>query len=321
MEQRESPGATPNRFPDRLLRAFLEHLGSERRLSGRTLEAYRRDLESLTGFCESAGVSSWEGVRAEHIRGFAAQAHRSGLSPRTIQRRLSGARTFFNYLIRERSVSANPAVGVNAPRTTVRLPKAFDVDRVGRLLDISGEEPLTVRDRALMELIYSAGLRLSEVTSLNVRDLDRNDRTARVLGKGNKTRIVPVGKVALEAISVWVRVRRELVRADESALFVSARGGRMSPRSVQSRLALWAQRQATGHVHPHMLRHSFATHLLESSGDLRAVQELLGHADISTTAVYTHLDFQHLAKIYDQAHPRAHRPRPARRPAGRKSPE
>ena len=294
------------------LGGFLQHLRVERRLSAATEAAYRRDLASLAVYCHEVWVSSWEGVRAEHIRGFAAHVHRNGLSPRSIQRRLSAIRSLFNYLIREHQVTTNPAVGIAAPRTGSRLPKTLDVDRVGRLLAISGEEPLDLRDRALMELLYSSGLRLSEVTGLDLGDLDRSDGTATVVGKGSKTRIVPVGRIALDAISAWLRVRRGLAHVDTSALFVSQQGRRMSARSVQSRLARWAQIQGTGHVHPHMLRHSFASHLLESSGDLRAVQELLGHANISTTAVYTHLDFQHLAKIYDQAHPRAHRSRSCR---------
>jgi integrase/recombinase XerC len=211
-----------------------------------------------------------------------------------------------NFLVETGELKANPAVHVQAPKPSRRLPATLDADQVASLLAIEGDEPLTVRDRAILELFYSSGLRLAELVSLNLGDVDAHDRTVRVTGKGSKTRIVPVGRHALEALAAWLKVRPELAPHGEAALFVSRNGRRISHRAVQERVSHWARRQSavTG-VHPHMLRHSFATHVLESSGDLRAVQEMLGHASLSTTQVYTHLDFQHLAHVYDQAHPRA----------------
>jgi integrase/recombinase XerC len=221
---------------------------------------------------------------------------------------LSALRSFFNFMLRERALDANPAVGVQAPKARKRLPETMDVDLMARLLEFRTDTQLGVRDKAIMELFYSSGLRLAELVGLNLGDVDRGDRTVRVLGKGNKTRIVPVGKHALDAVARWLKERVTLAVGDERALFVSNRGARLGPRAIQKRVAAWARHQGLGrHVHPHLFRHSFATHLLESSQDLRGVQELLGHANISTTQVYTHLDFQHLAKIYDAAHPRARR--------------
>ncbi|NQV85451.1 MAG: tyrosine recombinase XerC, partial [Woeseiaceae bacterium] len=237
---------------------------------------------------------------------FSASCYRKGLSARSIQRRLSACRTFFRYLIREKHVNKNPVTGVSAPKGKKRLPGNLDADRMARLLDISGQGPLVDRDRAILELLYSSGLRLSELTDLNCGDVDMSDATVRVTGKGNKDRIVPVGRKALQALRQWDLSRVQLAAADEKALFVSSRGTRISTRSVQARVTYWARRQGIDtKVYPHLFRHSFATHLLESSHDLRAVQELLGHANIATTQVYTHLDFQHLAQIYDQTHPRA----------------
>jgi integrase/recombinase XerC len=239
---------------------------------------------------------------------FAAAEFRQGASPRTIQRRLSALRSFFNFMLRERALEANPAVGVQAPKASKRLPQTMDVDLMTRLLEFRADTELSVRDKAIMELFYSSGLRLAELVGLNLGDVDRGDRTVRVLGKGSKTRVVPVGKHALDAIARWLKERPAMAANGELALFVSARGDRLGARAIQKRIAGWARRQGLGrHVHPHLFRHSFATHLLESSQDLRGVQELLGHANISTTQVYTHLDFQHLAKIYDAAHPRARR--------------
>jgi integrase/recombinase XerC len=225
-----------------------------------------------------------------------------------VQRRLSAARSFFEYLLREGVVERNPAVDIAAPKSDKRLPATVDADRMARLLETAGDETLTLRDRALMELLYSSGLRLSELVGLDVADLDLADRTVRVTGKGGKTRVVPVGRHAVAALSRWLRRRTDLARPGEQALFLSERKARMSARAVQARVSHWAMRQGVGvKMHPHVFRPSFATHLLESSGDLRAVQELLGHADVSTTQVYTHLDFAHLARVYDQAHPRARR--------------
>jgi integrase/recombinase XerC len=221
---------------------------------------------------------------------------------------LSALRSFFNFMLRERALDANPAVGVQAPKAPKRLPETMDVDLMTRLLEFRADTELSVRDKAIMELFYSSGLRLAELVGLNLGDVDRGDHTVRVLGKGSKTRVVPVGKHALDAIGRWLKERAALAASGEQALFVSARGDRLGARAIQKRIAGWARHQGLGrHVHPHLFRHSFATHLLESSQDLRGVQELLGHANISTTQVYTHLDFQHLAKIYDAAHPRARR--------------
>jgi integrase/recombinase XerC len=287
---------------------FLAHLSVERRLSAHTDTSYRADLQRFVAHCDRGHVRSWRAVDSQHVRMFAAAEFRQGSSPRTIQRRLSALRSFFNFLLRERALESNPAVGVQAPKARKRLPETMDVDLMTRLLEFRTDTQLGVRDKAVMELFYSSGLRLSELVGLNLGDLDRGDRTVRVLGKGRKTRIVPVGKHALDAIARWLKERATLAATGEQALFVGARGERLGPRAIQKRIAGWARQQGLGrHIHPHLFRHSFATHLLESSQDLRGVQELLGHANISTTQVYTHLDFQHLAKIYDAAHPRARR--------------
>ena len=285
---------------------FIQHLAYERRLSPQTCKNYRHDLESLLAFRESSGVDSWDKMDSEHFRAFSASSYRKGLSARSIQRRLSACRTFFRYLIREKHVEVHPVTDISAPKGKKRLPENLDADRMARLLDIQGKGPLVDRDRAILELLYSSGLRLSELTGLNCGDVDMMDATVRVTGKGNKDRIIPVGRQALQALRQWEQSRLLLAGNDEKALFVSNRGTRLSTRSVQARVSHWARRQGIDtHVYPHLFRHSFATHLLESSHDLRGVQELLGHANISTTQVYTHLDFQHLAQIYDQTHPRA----------------
>lgn len=285
--------------------SFVRHLEKERRLSPHTVNAYRRDLGALADFCERTSLRL-ESLDSYGIRRFAAECHRRGASPRSIARRLSAVRRFFAFLIRAQVVTSNPALTVQAPKPSRRLPSTLDADQVASLLALAGEDQLTVRDRAMLELFYSSGLRLAELVGVDVTDLDLPDRTVRVTGKGSKTRVLPVGRHALEALAAWLAIRGTLARAEENALFVSRRGTRLAPRTVQARLKHWARRQGTPvSVHPHMLRHSFASHMLESSGDLRAVQELLGHASISTTQVYTHLDFQHLAQIYDKAHPRA----------------
>jgi len=285
---------------------FIRHLEYERQLSPLTCKNYRRDLLTLAAFCEQSGVNSWGDLDSEHVRAFSASCFRKGLSARSIQRRLSAARTFFRYLIREKEVSKNPVSAVSAPKGKKRLPGNLDADRMARLLDIPGDGAIVDRDRAILELLYSSGLRLAELTDLNVGDVDIHDATVRVTGKGNKDRIVPVGRQALKALRQWYTTRGDLANADEKAIFVSNRGTRISKRSVQARVKHWARHQGLdANVYPHLFRHSFATHVLESSHDLRGVQELLGHANISTTQVYTHLDFQHLAQIYDQTHPRA----------------
>ena len=286
--------------------AFARHLEFERRLSRETCKHYRRDIDALRSWCEENGIDRWPDLDSEHVRSYSAACFRRGLSPRSIQRRLSAARTFFRYLLREKHVRHNPVQSVSAPKGARRLPGNLDADRMARLLDIPGDGPLVDRDRAILELLYSSGLRLAELTDLDLGDVDVGDATVRVTGKGNKDRIVPVGSRAMQALSRWQASRASLAGPDEPALFVSNRGTRLSRRSVQARVDHWARRQGLdARVYPHLFRHSFATHLLESSHDLRGVQELLGHANISTTQVYTHLDFQHLAQIYDKTHPRA----------------
>jgi len=287
---------------------FIHHLKYERRLSELTCKHYRRDLEALLGYCDDNKVTAWGDLDSEHFRSWSATCFRRGLSPRSIQRRLSATRTFFRYLLREKHVKSNPVVSVSAPKAGKRLPGNLDADRMARLLDIPGDSAIINRDRAVLELLYSSGLRLAELTDLDCGDVDHQDATVRVTGKGNKDRIVPVGKHALRALAKWHKSRGEMAAVDERALFVSNRGTRLSRRSVQARVMHWARHQGIDtKVSPHLFRHSFATHLLESSHDLRGVQELLGHANIATTQVYTHLDFQHLAQIYDQTHPRARR--------------
>jgi integrase/recombinase XerC len=287
---------------------FFEYLSVERRMSPHTDSNYRRDLKRFIGHCDRNDIADWQHVDGQHVRSFAAAEHRQGSSPRSIQRRLSAIRSFYNYLLRESVVKLNPAVDVQAPKAKQRLPSTIDVDQMTRLLSFRTDEELSVRDKAMMELFYSSGLRLSELVNLDLMDIDLADRTVRVLGKGNKTRVVPVGRHAVDAITRWLQERTKLANVGNTALFVGVRGERINPRSVQKQVAAWARSQGLGvHVHPHMFRHSFATHLLESSHDLRGVQELLGHANIATTQIYTHLDFQHLAKIYDAAHPRARR--------------
>ncbi len=291
---------------DPLVEKFLQHLALERRLSPRTIDAYRRDLADFLKWHPHQDRLDWNTLHQSEIRSYAAQRHRQGLSAKSLQRRLAALRSFFRFLNREGLGQQNPAIGVRAPKVKRKLPATLDVDQLGHLLELPGETPLDLRDQAIMELLYSSGLRLAELVSIDLHSLDHNDAMLEVTGKGSKTRRLPVGRKALEAVDQWLKVRGELAGAGETALFVSQRGGRLSARSVQSRLALRAREQGSPrHVHPHMLRHSFASHLLESSGDLRAVQELLGHTDISTTQIYTHLDFQHLAEVYDQAHPRA----------------
>ncbi len=285
---------------------FIGHLKYERRLSDLTCKHYRRDLDALVAYCDDEGIRNWADIDSEHIRAYCAKIFRRGLSPRSIQRRLSASRTYYRYLTREKHVKRNPIEGVSAPKSGKRLPNNLDVDRMARLLDIQGDGPIVDRDRAILELFYSSGLRLAELTDLDCDDIDTQDATVRVTGKGNKDRIVPVGRQALKALATWYKTRPDIAPTSEKALFVSNRGTRLSPRSVQSRVAHWARRQGIdSKVYPHLFRHSFATHLLESSHDLRGVQELLGHTNISTTQIYTHLDFQHLAQIYDETHPRA----------------
>ena len=294
------------------IKRFITHLNTERRLSAHTASAYQHDLGEFSGYCTQHDISDFSSVDNLHVRSFAASEHRRGIGPRSIQRRLSSLRSFFNYLIRERQLKLNPAQDVRAPKAPKRLPVTLDADQMARLLAFRADAELDKRDKAIMELFYSSGLRLAELVGLNLRDIDLPDRTVRVLGKGSKTRVVPIGRFAIGALQDWLSERSVLPLQDAEAVFVSRQGKRLTPRAIQLRVAGWARKQGLSqHLHPHMFRHSFASHLLESSQDLRGVQELLGHANISTTQVYTHLDFQHLAKIYDAAHPRARSKKPA----------
>ena len=298
---------------------FLETLRVQRRMSPHTLAAYRRDLEALAA---AAGSTPIDRIAGADLRGFVARMHAGGLSGASLARRLSAWRSFYRWLGQQQRVASNPVVGIRAPRRAKRLPKALAPDQAVRL---AGHEtdgsPLALRDRAMVELLYSSGLRLAELVGLDWRHfpavgnapassswIDPESRLVTVLGKGGKTRAVPIGTAALDALRHWLIARAQVRNVDPRALFVSERGRRIAPRSVQQRLALLARKLGLGvHVHPHVLRHSMASHVLQSSGDLRAVQELLGHANISTTQIYTRLDWQHLAQAYDAAHPRARR--------------
>lgn len=285
---------------------FVHYLRYERRLSDHTVNGYQRDLMRASQWCGERAIHRWQDLKQHHVRDYLASRHRNGISGKSLQRELSVLRSLYRYLIREGETDENPVQGIRAPKVKRRLPATLDADQLGRLLDVSGHSPLELRDLAMMELFYSSGLRLAELVSLELRDISTSDPTLVVTGKGAKTRHLPIGRMAQLALQRWMNVRPQLAAADETALFVSNRGTRIHPRSVQQRIARWAETNGAAlHVHPHMLRHSFASHLLESSGDLRAVQELLGHADISTTQIYTHLDFQHLAQVYDNTHPRA----------------
>ena len=290
------------RSPNAIAR-YLAHLRNERRLSPHTVEAYRRDSALLQSLAADRPI---EAARTADIRRFVATLHGRGLSPRSLARVLSSWRGLYDWLARNRAVPANPCQGVRAPKAPKRLPQTLSPDEAVALVSLEDPTPLGRRDRAIFELAYSSGLRVSELTGLDVEAIDAATGEARVLGKGAKTRIVPVGRAALAAIAAWLPERAKLARAGETALFVGLSGRRIAPREVQRRIKLWAAAAGIAvDVHPHMLRHSFASHVLQSSGDLRAVQEMLGHASIASTQVYTHLDFQHLAKVYDAAHPRA----------------
>ncbi|HZV55037.1 MAG TPA: tyrosine recombinase XerC [Rhodocyclaceae bacterium] len=284
--------------------AFLAELAHQRRASPHTLAAYGRDLARLTGL---AGGSALTDLQPHQFRRFVMQLHGQGLVARSLARSLSAWRAYYRWLARRGVIARNPCDGLRAPKQPKNLPKALSIDQSQALLDAPADTLLAVRDKAMFELSYSSGLRLSELAGLDVAGgLDLAEGTVTVTGKRGKTRIVPLGAKAATAIRAWLDHRHELAPAAEPALFVGRRGNRLNPRTIERRLDTWARRQGLGlHVHPHMLRHSFASHLLQSSGDLRAVQEMLGHANICTTQIYTHLDFQHLAKVYDAAHPRA----------------
>jgi len=285
---------------------FIDYLAAERMFSGHTLSNYRRDLDQLAVYCSQQSLSQWLDLDTRLLRRYIAQQHSRGLSGKSLQRKLSACRSFYRYLIREGRLTSNPALAVNAPKSAKKLPKPLDVDQLSEMLNQPACDPLEIRDLAILELFYSSGLRLAELVSLDLNHLDLRGASLRVTGKGRKTRQLPIGHQAMTALDQWLPIREQLTTPEQTALFVSQRGSRLGPRAIQLRLKRWGLATGTqGKLHPHRLRHSFASHLLESSGDLRAVQELLGHADISTTQMYTHLDFQHLAEVYDNAHPRA----------------
>jgi len=289
---------------------FIQMLRSEKYYSAHTCSNYRRDLNLFLGHLLSQDIEDWAQVGYADVSSFAAKRHRQGRKSRTIQRELSSIRSFYQFLILNTVVAKNPALEVSAPKPGKPLPKTCDAETIDRLLQLNDDsDPLLVRDVAIFELIYSSGLRLAELVNIDLDDIDLAQQQLVVTGKGNKTRYLPVGSKAVGAVKRWLKLRPDYSKhANLPALFLSQQGKRISPRNVQSRLNQLIQRQALAqHISPHMLRHSFATHLLESSSDLRAVQELLGHVNIATTQVYTHLDFQHLAKVYDAAHPRARR--------------
>ncbi|HGX92803.1 MAG TPA: tyrosine recombinase XerC [Candidatus Tenderia sp.] len=290
--------------------AFLRYLTHEKRYSPHTIAGYRRDLDRFCKFLTSREIDDFNAVTPTLVRQFITQRHADGLSGKSLQRLLSSIRGLYRLQIREGLGSSNPAKDISTPKPPKRLPKTLEIEQVEQLLNLPANTPLAIRDLAIMELFYSSGLRLAEIASLDLHDVDSASALVRVTGKGSRQRIVPVGSKALEALKNWKQQRATLANDDESALFVSRKGGRLGHRAIQRRLDHWARHQGLDqHVHPHRLRHAFATHMLQSSGDIRAVQELLGHANISTTQIYTHLDFQHLAQIYDQAHPRAKRKR------------
>ncbi len=290
-----------------VLDAYFQHLRSERQVSPHTLDGYRRDLLKVTDYCDRQQVRQWSELKAHHVRQLIADQHRRGLSSRSLARLLSSLRGLYRYLNQEGHCSHDPAAGLSAPKGEKLLPRLLDTDRAMQLLDGGIEDDfIGHRDQAMLELFYSSGLRLSELVGLDLDQLDLPAGLVQVQGKGNKARVLPVGRKAREALQAWLPLRA-LSNPADGAVFVSEQGRRLGARAVQLRVRQAGVRELGQHLHPHMLRHSFASHMLESSQDLRSVQDLLGHADIGTTQIYTHLDFQHLAKVYDQAHPRAKR--------------
>ncbi|MFA6015163.1 MAG: tyrosine recombinase XerC [Gallionellaceae bacterium] len=290
------------------LQGYLAYLNNERHYSPLTAENYARDIRRLLAL---AGETPLTGLKSHHIRRYIAQLHGSGLSGRSLARVLSAWRGFYAYLMRDHACPVNPCMGLRAPKSPKNLPHALSPDEAVKLVNADAATPVEMRDKAMFELLYSSGLRLAELVDLDPVDMDFLDASVRVTGKGSKTRIVPLGSHAITALQAWLKVRSQLAKPDEPALFVGKNGARIAHRTVQLQLRNWGIKQGiSSGVHPHLLRHSFATHVLQSSGDLRAVQEMLGHASISSTQVYTHLDFQYLSKIYDGAHPRAKKKTP-----------
>lgn len=290
--------------------AYLRYLRVERQLSPLTISNYQRQLQVICDFFKAASLNDWSQLTPVHIRAMAAASRREGLKASSLALRLSSLRSFLDWQVSQGLLVANPAKGIATPRAGRPLPKNIDVDSVNQLLSIDLNDPLSVRDRTMLEVMYGGGLRLSELVNLDCQHLELESGEVWVMGKGSKERRLPIGRTAIEWLERWLAMR-ELFLPEDQAVFISQQGKRISTRNVQKRFAQWGVLQGiTTHVHPHKLRHSFATHMLESSGDLRAVQELLGHANLSTTQIYTHLDFQHLASVYDAAHPRAKRGKP-----------
>lgn len=291
--------------------AFLSHLKIEKRASQHTISNYARDLSVLQDYCHQHQISDWQALQPHHLQTCISLRYQQNISSRTIQRLLSATRTFYDYLIETNRCDHNPGRHVKAPRASRSLPKTLDVDQLNGLLNQPARTELEIRDLAILELFYSSGLRLSELANLDIADLELNEKTVFVRhGKGNKSRIVPVGRYAIKAIRRWLGIRSQFIKTESTqpnqALFLSQHGKRLAARSIQERIKHWCLKHGFNQlIHPHMLRHSFASHMLESSGDLRAVQELLGHSNINTTQIYTHLDFQYLSDVYDKAHPHA----------------
>ncbi|MEQ1558033.1 MAG: tyrosine recombinase XerC [Methyloglobulus sp.] len=294
-----------------MLSGFLDQLKYEKRASLHTVANYRRDIEGLARYCQEKEILNWSDLKQNDIRAHIAARHRKGMGSKSLQRELSAIRSFYTFMLKNGLTESNPAQHIKAPKQARKLPKVLDVDQINGLLEAGTSSPLEIRDLAMFELFYSSGLRLSELRALNVNDLDLHDRSLIVLsGKGDKSRVLPIGSKAVQAINNWLQERAKNTTIADNALFVTSKGKRLAQRSIELRLEQWCKKKGLQeHVHPHMLRHSFASHLLESSQDLRAVQELLGHSNIGTTQIYTHLDFQHLAKIYDESHPRAKKKR------------
>ena len=285
---------------------FFQYLQSERHYSPHTLSNYRRDISGFIAHCEQLEITDWRNIDSQQVRDYVARLHRQGQSGRTLQRLLSSLRSLFRHLLKQQKLRANPATGLRAPKSPKKLPEVLSPDALNHLINIKTKDPESFRDRAIMELFYSCGLRLSELTGLNLDSIHWGEQILVVLGKGNKQRRVPFGNKARDALQHWLKQRALIVAENENAVFISLKGVRIAPRSVQAQLKKRAKEKGMfQRIYPHLLRHSFASHILESSGDLRAVQELLGHANLSTTQIYTHVDFQHLANVYDAAHPRA----------------
>ncbi|MFT6986884.1 MAG: integrase/recombinase XerC [Psychromonas sp.] len=291
-----------------LIERYLNHIASQRGLSPVTIKNYQRNLAEFVEMLEQKQINNWSDLDSHNVRLMVKQLHQKGIKARSIATKLSALRSFLSHLVQFELLTNNPAKGVAAPKLDKPLPKNISVDDMFQLLNINEKDPLSIRDQCMMELMYSSGLRLSELVGINLADLKLSEKEIMVTGKGSKQRLLPITDSAVKTLKEWLKIRPDFSVSGEKALFLSKQKNRISVRSVQSRMEKWGLKQALpSHINPHKLRHSFATHMLESSGNLRAVQTLLGHADLATTQVYTHLDFQHLSQVYDQAHPRAKR--------------